>query len=46
MRGAQAQSASAPLQGLPRELRDLHTLVTQLPLGAPLLVPPSLTVLH
>jgi len=47
MRGAQAQSASAPLQLLlPRELRDLHTLATQLPLGAPLLVMPSLTVLR
>jgi protease-4 len=46
MRGAHAESASAPLQVLPRELRDLHTLVTQLPLGAPLLVMPSLTVLR
>jgi protease-4 len=46
MRGAQAQSASAPLQVLPRELRDLHTLATQLPLGAPLLVMPSLIVLR
>jgi protease-4 len=46
MRGAHAEAASAPLQMLPRELRELHTLATQLPLGAPLLVPPSLVVLH
>jgi len=46
MRGAQAQSASAPLRLLPRELRDLHTMTTQLPLGAPLLVMPSLVVLR
>lgn len=46
MRGAQAQGASAPLQVLPRELRDLHTLATLLPLGAPLLVPPSTVVLR
>jgi protease IV len=46
MRGAQAQSGSVPLQLLPRELRDLHTLATRLPLGAPLLVMPSLIVLR
>jgi protease-4 len=46
MRGAQARSASAPLQLLPRELRDLHTMTTQLPLGAPLLVMPSLVTLR
>jgi protease IV len=46
MRGAQAQSASVPLQALPRELRDLHTLATLLPLGAPLLVPPSVVILR
>ncbi|HEU4429928.1 MAG TPA: signal peptide peptidase SppA [Myxococcota bacterium] len=43
--GARAQSAG-PLDALPRELRDLHTLVTALPVGAPLLVPPSVVVLH
>jgi len=43
--GARVQSAS-PLEALPRELRDLHTLVTALPVGAPLLVPPSVVVLH
>jgi protease-4 len=46
LRGARVQSATAPLQALPRELRDLHTLATQLPLGAPLLVTPSLTLLR
>jgi protease-4 len=46
LRGAQARTASLPLDLLPRELRDLHTLATQLPLGAPLLVPPSLVLLH
>jgi len=43
--GARAQSAS-PLEALPRELRDLHTLATSLPLGAPLLVPPSVVMLR
>lgn len=44
LRGAQAQS---PLQhALPRELQMLHTLATQLPVGAPLLLPPSLVVMH
>ena len=46
LRGAQAQSAASPLDLLPRELRDLHTLATQLPAGTPLLVPPSLVVMH
>jgi protease-4 len=46
LRGAQVQSSAAPLDLLPRELRDLHTLATQLPLGAPLLVPPTLVTLH
>ena len=50
-RGAQAGSAGAApslsaLRALPRELRDLHTLATQLPLGAPLLVSPSLVLLR
>jgi protease-4 len=46
-RGAQAQAgASATLAALPRELRVLHTLTTQLPVGAPLLVPPSLVTLR
>jgi protease-4 len=48
--GAQTQAggagAASPLAVLPRELRDLHTLATQLPPGAPLLVPPSLVVLR
>jgi len=43
--GARAQS-SAALELLPRELRELHTLATALPVGAPLLVPPSAVVLH
>ncbi|HEY8120725.1 MAG TPA: signal peptide peptidase SppA [Myxococcota bacterium] len=46
LRGAQLRGASLPLDLLPRELRDLQTLATQLPLGAPLLVPPSLVLLH
>ena len=46
LRGARAQSASPLEQVLPRELRMLHTLATQLPAGAPLLLPPSLVVLH
>jgi protease-4 len=43
--GARAASAG-PLDALPRELRDLHTLLTALPVGAPLLVSPSVVVLH
>jgi protease-4 len=43
--GARAQSAS-PLEALPRELRELYTLTTALPVGAPLLVPPSVVVLR
>ncbi len=46
LRGARTQSASPLEQVLPRELRMLHTLATQLPAGAPLLLPPSLVVLH
>lgn len=46
LRGAQAQSANSLEQALPRELRMLHTLATQLPVGAPLLLPPSLVVMH
>ncbi len=46
MRGAHAEAANAPLALLPRELRELHTLTTLLPSGAPLLVPPSLVVLR
>jgi protease-4 len=45
-RGARVEGASSPLAWLPRELRDLHTLATRLPLGAPLLIPPTLVVLH
>jgi protease-4 len=43
---AQTHAASAALALLPRELRALHTLTTHLPVGAPLLVPPSLVTLH
>jgi protease IV len=46
LRGAQAQSASPLEHALPRELQMLHTLATQLPVGAPLLLPPSLVVMH
>jgi protease-4 len=46
MRGAQLESASAPLRALPRELRELHTLATELPLGAPLLIAPGMLVLR
>jgi protease-4 len=43
---AHAAGVSATLAALPRELRVLHTLATQLPVGAPLLVPPSLVTLR
>jgi protease-4 len=49
-RGAHVEAPrGAPVSGfaaLPPELRQLYTLATQLPLGAPLLVPPALVVLR
>ena len=47
-RGAHARAGSAApaLALLPRELRTLHALTTLLPVGAPLLVPPSLVSLR
>ena len=46
LRGAGTSAAAARLDALPSELRALHTLATELPAGAPLLIAPGVVVLR
>jgi protease-4 len=46
MRGASVRAVDPLRAALPRELRALETMLTALPSGVPLLVPPALVVLH
>ncbi len=46
LRGAAIRAANPIQSALPRELRELETMFALLPTGAPVLLPPSIVVLH
>lgn len=46
LRGASIRAANPLHAALPRELRELETMLTVLPTGVPMLLPPALVVLH